>query len=285
MITRTIDMPFRRVYRQLLDQIIDEGSKEAPRGLETREVMGAILRFMPDAWGRFDTLVTECNRGISVKVAAVESLQLIGGFCNPVAMVNASKHFSLFAEGGGFWGGYGVRTRAQMPAVLQRLIDDPSTRRAQITFWDPSYDLVEGARDYPCTTAMRFFVRHNRLCAHTTMRSNDAYRGLPYDVFVFTQLQQAVAGFLGLRCGEYQHHVSSLHVYESDFDKVHEVHMSLAENTDPRLFTDDNHGWKWTDITRFLRDSVSIGMSYGAGPWADPHGVEWYARQWAQVAS
>lgn len=50
----------------------------------------------------------------------------------------------------------------------------------------------------------------------TSMRSNDAFLGLPHDVFAFTMLQEIIARTLGFELGEYKHAVGSLHLYESD---------------------------------------------------------------------
>lgn len=284
--TYTVSGPFRSHYKDIINDVHDKGLVVAPRGLPTHEIMGAVITIEPTAGGRFDTLATGINRELSTTVAAVEALQLIGGFCNPNAMVAASKQFANFMDGGSFWGGYGTRSRAQMPAVIRRLQRDPDTRQAQITFWDPAYDLTDGARDYPCTTAMRFFVRDNRLEAHVTMRSNDVFRGLPYDIFVFTQMQAAVASFLGLQVGEYQHHVSSLHLYESDFSAASRITRSERVDYDPVLFRRDSgsrNGWSWNNITMLIRDSLSLGISTDCAGWATRAGAEWYARHWAKL--
>ncbi len=52
------------------------------------------------------------------------------------------------------------------------------------------------------------------------MRSNDAYLGLPHDVFCFTMMQELVAAELGLEVGEYTHMVGSMHLYDDDRDKA-----------------------------------------------------------------
>ena len=51
---------------------------------------------------------------------------------------------------------------------------------------------------------------------HTHMRSNDAYLGLPHDVFSFTMLQEIAARELGVGLGEYTHSVASLHLYHDE---------------------------------------------------------------------
>jgi thymidylate synthase len=48
------------------------------------------------------------------------------------------------------------------------------------------------------------------------MRSNDAYLGLPHDIFCFTMLQEVMARTLGVGLGSYQHYVGSLHLYDRD---------------------------------------------------------------------
>ncbi|MCY1304327.1 Thymidylate synthase [compost metagenome] len=52
----------------------------------------------------------------------------------------------------------------------------------------------------------------------TSMRSNDVYLGLPHDVFAFTMMQEILARSLGCELGEYKHYVSSLHLYETNFE-------------------------------------------------------------------
>ena len=66
------------------------------------------------------------------------------------------------------------------------------------------------------------------------MRSNDIFRGLPYNLIQFTTLQEIIAGWLGLEVGSYSHTVSSLHVYNSDLDA-----LNKATSCDPVPNTDD----------------------------------------------
>ncbi len=66
---------------------------------------------------------------------------------------------------------------------------------------DNRLDLAAIQKEIPCTTTLQFFVRNERLDMVTTMRSNDAYLGLPHDVFCFTMLQEIIARSLGLDIG------------------------------------------------------------------------------------
>ncbi|MEZ5647222.1 MAG: thymidylate synthase [Burkholderiaceae bacterium] len=49
-----------------------------------------------------------------------------------------------------------------------------------------------------------------------SMRSNDAFLGLPHDIFSFTMLQELVARSVGMELGEYKHCAGSLHLYKKD---------------------------------------------------------------------
>lgn len=55
------------------------------------------------------------------------------------------------------------------------------------------------------------------------MRSNDAYLGLPHDVFCFTMLQEIVARSLSHEIGTYRHFVGSMHLYDRDRDHASEL--------------------------------------------------------------
>ena len=63
-------------------------------------------------------------------------------------------------------------------------------------------------------------LRENRLQLLTTMRSNDAWLGLPHDIFCFTMIQELVARSLGVELGDYMHFAGSLHLYASDIEKA-----------------------------------------------------------------
>jgi thymidylate synthase len=54
----------------------------------------------------------------------------------------------------------------------------------------------------------------------TQMRSNDAYFGLPHDVFAFTMIQEIFAVSLGVKLGSYRHVVGSLHLYKVNRTKA-----------------------------------------------------------------
>ncbi|GBG02328.1 hypothetical protein AZSI13_16550 [Azospira sp. I13] len=52
------------------------------------------------------------------------------------------------------------------------------------------------------------------------MRSNDAFKGLPHDIFAFTLIQELIARSLDVELGNYKHSVGSLHLYDEDRNRA-----------------------------------------------------------------
>ncbi|KAA6205168.1 MAG: thymidylate synthase [Candidatus Tokpelaia sp.] len=110
-------------------------------------------------------------------------------------------------------------SKCQVQAVIDMLRAKATTRQAVIQLFDKS-DIEKNKDDVPCTCIMQFFSRNNVLDMIVYMRSNDAYKGLPHDVFAFTFLQEYVARSVDNKVGVYSHHVGSLHIYEEDEESV-----------------------------------------------------------------
>ena len=125
--------------------------------------------------------------------------------------------YQKFSEHGEIFGGYGPRLfnwegLNQFENVADLLRRKPDSRQAVIQLFDAD-DLLEEHKDVPCTCTLQFMLRQGRLHLITYMRSNDAYLGLPHDVFCFTMLQEIMARKLSAEIGTYKHTVGSLHLY------------------------------------------------------------------------
>ena len=141
-------------------------------------------------------------------------------------------------EDGKIYGGYGPRifnahgSINQIENVINTLRERPTSRRAVIQLFDAK-DIASTHKEVPCTTTMQFFIRQEKLHMQTTLRSNDAYKGLPHDVFCFTMLQEMISRSLEIELGEYHQHVGSMHAYTSDVTRIetylHEGYHRLEE--------------------------------------------------------
>ena len=244
-------------YKTILQQVLNEGFVVSPRGKRTSELLGFHMQLTDPT----KALVRGCGRKISVPVAAAEALQLVGGFSDPAAMLQVSPHFSVFLDGGVFHAPYGPRIASQLPKVLSRLVADPDTRQAHVAVWDPLQDLfTDTTRDYPCTTSMQFMIRDRKLDLHVSMRANDGWRGFPYDVFQFTQLQQAVAEFLSIGLGSYYHSATSFHLYEENWAMVNDLTSPVIPQPSVTGVVAGRTGPRgWADVQDRARD-----LFYGA---------------------
>jgi thymidylate synthase len=81
-------------------------------------------------------------------------------------------------------------------------------------------------------------VRGGHLDWTQILRSNDFFRGTPYNFIQFTTLQELMAGWVGVVPGNYTHISDSLHVYESDLQFIGKISRSneIWENTDSLIF-------------------------------------------------
>lgn len=125
-------------------------------------------------------------------------------------------------------GAYGPRIfpanrESQIRQVIQALTENRETRRAVIQIFSSSdIPIDKRYKEIPCTTTVQFLIRKNLLECIVTMRSNDAFKGLPHDIFCFTMIQEMVARSLNIECGTYHHFVGSLHLYDCDVKKSQE---------------------------------------------------------------
>jgi Thymidylate synthase len=127
-------------------------------------------------------------------------------------------------------GAYGYRWRYhfgidQLIHLAKMLRDDPTTRRAVLTMWDPGYDLHQGYNDYPCNTHIYFRVNviNDELDMLVCNRSNDLVWGmLGSNAVHMTMLQEVMAYASGHKLGQYRVITNNLHVYKDlpNYDKI-----------------------------------------------------------------
>lgn len=210
-------LSWNHMYREVLSEILRCGIKSSPRGMETRELLGSTLT-LGDA--RVNLLHSPARK-LNWQFSVAEFLWILLGRNDVQSISYFNKQIGKFSDDGVFMhGAYGPKFVEQLPYVLKCLREDPSSRQAVITIWR---ERPGTTKDVPCTVAMQFFIRGERLHAVVTMRSNDAFLGLPYDLFNFTMLQNVVAAYLGITVGSYTHVVGSLHLYEQHFDRAREI--------------------------------------------------------------
>jgi thymidylate synthase len=207
------------MQRWVFRRILNEGAPASPRDLPTLELPPIQL------------VLTNPRRRVLTSVSRKWRLPLaVGEFCWHLSASNElsfiryySERWSEFADDEQTIRGscYGYRlfrgaegSPSQWETAHKLLRQDPSTRRAVLLMSQPLLDRDITAKDVACATSLQFLLRDGQLDAVLHMRSNDAFWGLPYDVFLFTMLQELFAAELNVEPGRYYHSIGSLHLYQ-----------------------------------------------------------------------
>lgn len=217
-----IDDLTRAVFTRLLSQSRDNNRVESTKGKST-EVFGALLR-LTNPRGRLGRSVDRSR----IYSAIGELTWYLSGSDKLAHVEHYIPKYRDFSEDGEtLSGAYGPRifdpARAhecrtfddEWHRVIALLKDRQGSRNAVIQIYSNVDGRADG-EDIPCTCTLQFAVRRKRLEMHVHMRSNDAFLGLPHDIFAFTMLQEIAARELGIEIGSYQHSVASLHLYDDD---------------------------------------------------------------------
>lgn len=259
-------------YAGVLNHVRSYGADRSPRGKKTLD-LGHTTIVIEDPRR---SLPIHTGRKLNPAIGAVEALQLVAGEMNDDLLVKIAPQFERFREPDGkFHGAYGRRLiyNHQLANVVKRLKADPDTRQAIATIWSPQHDNTPGKLDYPCTIALGFGIRNDQLEMYTTMRSNDAWLGAPYDWFQFTQLQLTIAGLLGVEPGPYHHTAWSLHLYEEHWDLIDSISPSEDGFLPQGIGNGDEDSWYEMKSTA---DYILNGI------WSNPTpSEEWYVQQLA----
>lgn len=204
------------LYPSILRTIL-AGDEVSPRGQRTRELIGVRLELAQPA----GNLLVSPKRALNYTFQVAEWLWILGGHNRLDLIQPYNSVMARFSDDGvHMTGAYGPKFADQLPYVLAKLNEDPMTRQAVMTFWR---ERPGQSKDVPCTISLQFLLRQRGLHLITTMRSNDAWLGLPYDIFTFTQLQRYVAMVLEVPVGSYIHQAGSLHLYEDKFQQAWDV--------------------------------------------------------------
>lgn len=105
--------------------------------------------------------------------------------------------------------------------ALDKLKNNPATRQAVITSWDPRNAITSSLP--PCHV-MHILNIHDtgtgvkRLNLHLTQRSCDVALGLPYNIAGYAFLLSLYARFLGYQPGVFAHSIVDAHIYTRSLD-------------------------------------------------------------------
>lgn len=247
------------LIRLTFQAIRDLGSDITPSKGAARELTGVLLE-LRDPLARLSLTET---KGTPFSCLGELCWYLAGR--NDLASIEYYiRGYSESADDGIIHGGYGPRLfnwkgLNQLNNVVECL-NRQDSRQAVIQLFDAQDIQRPRKKDVPCTCTLQFFSREGTLSMLVSMRSNDAFLGLPHDVFCFTMLQELIARQVGLELGGYKHVVGSLHLYE---DRVADADQYLGEGwqaTDLRM-PPMPLGDPWGSVHALLEEEVAIRTS------------------------
>lgn len=163
------------------------------------------------------------DRGFNLPFALSEFIFDVSGMNDVVVSGSINKKtFDYSDYGNTFHGAYGPRISPHLGKIIEILKRDSNSRQAVINIYN-SQDMYANTKDIPCTISLQFFVRNKKLDMIVSMRSNDFFWGLQYDLFRFTMLQEVIAYELGVGLGCYHHLAGSLHVYKHHWEMLDKI--------------------------------------------------------------
>ncbi len=205
----------------------------------TREVLHAAIsiRNPRQRW------VTSRRPALNIAFALAEVIWIIRGRNDSAFLNYFNRQLPKYAgQGVCYHGAYGYRLRTtfhldQLERAYQVLRCNPDSRQVVLQIWSPFDDLPDpkgdsAALDIPCNLNSIVKIRNGRLEWLQVLRSNDVYRGLPYNLVQFTTLQEVLAGWLGVELSAYHQLSDSLHVYDDSADFISRSTTSKSPSAD-----------------------------------------------------
>ena len=206
------------VYSGIRKELAENGDVVPSRIGETKEILAckftltnprARLGYHPD-------------RGFNLPFAIAETVFDVTGINNVDYLAAFNNKVRDYSDNGYFFhGAYGPRVGPNLPQLIEELKNENS-RRAVVSIYN-THDLFVNTKDVPCTLTLQFLIRENKLHMIVSMRSNDFFWGLQYDLFRFTMLQEVLANELEIDVGNYYHISGSMHVYEWHYELLDNV--------------------------------------------------------------
>lgn len=224
---------------KLLEALLAAGNLAHPRGKPIKELLGINL-IISDAYAN---IIYHPLRKLNYRFLVAQWLTTLLGLEDRPILDRFNKHLAGYEEDGhgGRYPSYGPKLKPQWPFLMKTMLQDPETRQAVMTIWEPlvikELPPTEGVagpsivmtRDVPCTLSLQFLLRSGNLHIIVAMRSSDAWLGLPYDIFNFTMLANHLAAALSqarrerIRLGTITLNLGSSHLYEGNWAQAQEI--------------------------------------------------------------
>lgn len=209
----------------LIRQLKYHGVVNSSRNGVVREILNAQITLTQPAHRE----ILSPGRKANVFAQIAETMWILSGR-NDIKWLSAYLPRAVdYSDDGDTWrGGYGPRLRNhfgvdQVQHVVDTLMEDPSSRRAVISIYDPRTDIPAG-KDVPCNDFLQFQIRGSQLHVTVTVRSNDLMWGWSgINAFEWSTLQEIVASLLRVEVGTLTFNIGNLHLYQDHWGRADKI--------------------------------------------------------------
>lgn len=208
------------VFREIYRDVKRRGKFVKPRGLLVLEIENYSYELPP--YVRFQNFH---SRKLNIQYVKDELLWYLKGDKYDSSITEKAKIWQDIINADGSinsnYGQYIFAGPKQFDNVIKTLVSDKDSRRASLVILGDEH-LLSDTKDVPCTYAMNFRIRNDKLNMSVRMRSQDAIYGMGNDVPAFSFIHEMMLKSLrryypSLECGNYHHTADSFHVYERHF--------------------------------------------------------------------
>lgn len=259
---------FGTVWSRVIHTLLYAGKTVSPRGLKTKEVTNLSIYVRK---GLSNILFSQA-RDLNYKFMVAEWLWIQAGANDVESLDQYNSIVKNYSDDGiSYAGAYGPRLKFQWKYVFDTL-EKPNSRQAVATIWTPN---PAESKDIPCTLNLQWLIRDDEVNCTINMRSSDAWLGLPYDFFNFSQLTNVVSSSFNLPVGSITMNLASSHLYEIHWETAKRMLTSeviYTENSpqfkgikvpegedlqallkNPEIFVDPSFEKPWSDYAEALR--------------------------------
>lgn len=220
------------MFKQAVLAIREHGIESDPGNAEvntdgTRFIDGVTITVQDprDRW------LSVQGRNSSAIAAIGETFWVLAGRNDLEFLKRVLPRAPEFSDDGLTWrGAYGPRlySHGQLQSVIRRLSQNPNTRQAYLTIYDPSLDSDVGlakankdhqpkTKDMICNLALLFSITNGCLNLTVINRSQDVLWGMSSINFIeFSIIQEVIAKVLGVQLGYYKLFSNNLHYYNNE---------------------------------------------------------------------
>lgn len=222
-----------RIYLNCIEAIVDIGRelKKCASEVHTQTMQNKVValdeRFKTKELQGFEFCIINTDDKDQMPNATVEWAKKEFKERISLSNINPGKAYKMrkevwdeFLVKGKFEYTYNERIRPQLEYVIEELELHPETRQAVVHINFASDARRLGKKRVPCSMFYQFMKRDGKLDIIYVMRSSDFSTHFQNDIWLADELRRYVAKRVGLEVGKFIMFISSLHIYQKDWEEL-----------------------------------------------------------------